>query len=439
MIRVRFAPSPTGHLHIGGLRGALFNYIFAKQNNGKFLLRIEDTDLLRSKEEYTQAIIDAFDWCNIKSDEELVYQSKRLKLYQQYIDILLKNDKAYWIEEPNEEGILGKVLKCRVNKENDFIEFNDIIRGIIKFPISEIEDFIIVRSDGMPLYNFVVVVDDIEMQISHIIRGEEHLSNTPKQIILYNAFSSKIPQFAHLPLILGTDGKKLSKRDAATAVIDYKYLGFLPEALCAYLIRLGWSHGDQEIFTFDELYKLFDLSKVHSAGAMFDYNKLLWTNSIFIKKEDNNKLLLLCKSLKNEDLFKKWNDEKICKLINIYKDRSETLIMLIENINKVYTIADNINEELVEINFKNIKEKIEKILIDFIEELNYIEILNSNSLKILFTNISKKNALELNDLFKLIRYALLNEISSPSIYTIIEVLEKEDIINRIKLFLQKFN
>lgn len=439
MIRVRFAPSPTGYLHIGGLRGALFNYIFAKQNNGKFLLRIEDTDLIRSKDEYTKAIIKAFNWCNIESDEPLIYQSKRLELYKKYIDILLKNDKAYWIKEPNEEGVLGEVLKCRVNKENEFIEFNDIIRGSIRFPITEIEDFIIVRSDGMPLYNFVVVVDDIEMQISHIIRGEEHLSNTPRQIILYNAFQSIIPQFAHLPLILGTDGKKLSKRDAATAVIDYKYLGFLPEALCAYLIRLGWSYSNQEIFTFEELYKLFDLSKVHSAGAMFDYNKLLWTNSVFIKREDNLRLLLLCKSLNNEDLCAKWNNEKICKLINIYKDRSETLIVLIENLNKVYKITNNINKELIKLNFNHIQEKIINILKDFIEELNFIEILNNYSLKILFTNIAKKNEIELNDLFKLIRYSLLNEISSPSIYTIIEVLEKEDIINRIELFLQKFN
>lgn len=432
-IRVRFAPSPTGNLHIGGLRAALFNHIFARQQNGKFIIRIEDTDFSRNKEEYTKAIIDAFEWCNIRSDEPLVYQSQRIDIYNKYIENIVNNGFAYWVDEPNEEGIIGKVLKLKVDKKREFIEFNDIIRGKIQFSTKEIDDFIIVRSDKTPLYNLVVVIDDIEMQISHIIRGEEHLPNTPKQILLYEAFGIEIPKFAHLPLILSPEGKKLSKRDAATSVIDYKKMGFLPDALCMYLIRLGWAYKDQEIFTFEELLKYFDLSNVHSAGAMFDFKKLLWMNSVYIKKENSKKLLNLCKEFEF-NLCNDWTEENKIKCIDLFKDRSESIIQLKDFLKNIY--KSSIEYDLNILN--EIKKEIEDIKLK--EILNYllIEIENknfaSNQIKEKINNISSNFKLEMPVIFKLLRFILLGITASPSIYTIIDILGKDELINRLNNF-----
>lgn len=427
MVRVRFAPSPTGHLHIGGLRAALFNYYFAKKNNGKFVIRIEDTDVERNKQEYTTAILNAFDWCHIESDEPILYQSERKKIYDKYIDILLKNNTAYYFEECNEEGILTKVIKCRVNKNNSHIVFNDIIRGEVAFPTSEIDDFIIVRSDGTPLYNLVVVIDDIEMNITHIVRGEEHLSNTPKQLILYEAFLKTPPQFAHLPLILGPDRKKLSKRDAATSVMDYQKEGFLPEALCMYLMRLGWAYKDQEIFTYEELLSYFRLEDIHHGGAIFDRQKLLSMNNIYIK---NTNIEILYKYIAKWDSFFQEIDteEQNKKIITLYQSRATLLTDFKEAILRI-KIRPQWKHQDIEV--LQIRQEILKNIINSI----YQCLEDTNFSYDTFLKSSLLNSYEKPLLYKSLRYALIGVFESPSIVEIMKIIEKKEIKARLENFL----
>src|ERR1700733_99493 len=294
-VRVRFAPSPTGHLHIGGMRSAIFNWLFARHNNGSFLLRIEDTDRERSKQEYTDSILASFAWMRIDWDEPVVIQSERAKRHQEVAQKLYAQGKAYYcICTPEQvqdrlaaqsgfdinfmkyDGLCRNAshtkgaLRFKIPDDITEVTFHDLIRDTITIGIDQLDDFILVRSDGTPMYNFVVVVDDADMKISHVIRGEEHIANTPKQILLYQACGFPLPYFAHLPMILGPDGNKLSKRDAATGVFEYKQLGYIPDPLFNYLVRLGWSHGDQEIFTREEVIQFFDLAHVGKKGAIFD-------------------------------------------------------------------------------------------------------------------------------------------------------------------------
>lgn len=420
-IKVRFAPSPTGHLHIGGLRAALFNYYFAKQNNGQFVIRIEDTDHERNKEEYTKAILDSFDWCDIKSDEEIVYQSKRNHIYQKYINILLHSGAAYYSEEKDEEGNISKVIKCKVEKFFSHITFHDIIRGNISFPITEFDDFIIVRSDGSPLYNLVVVIDDIEMKISHIIRGEEHLPNTPKQIILYQAFKAKIPFFAHLPLILGTDRKKLSKRDAATAVIDYKNEGIFSEALCMYLLRLGWAYKDQEIFTKEEIFKYFKLEDIHLSGAIFDNQKLLSINQYYIKKKSNEdlyKAMIVLFAESKEYLFDENKDKKI---IALYKERISTLKELAMICNH---IKKNPHYQIISYEEKKIFNHIITLFIHYFKE--------DQTINNIISLIEKIDNYKKHEIYTALRYAILGKLESPSILKIIDIFSKEELLVRLE-------
>lgn len=322
-VRVRFAPSPTGNLHIGGLRTTIFNWLFARHNNGKFLIRIEDTDPERSKPEYTESILETFAWMDITSDEPIVIQSERLPEHRRVAEQLIAQAKAYRcfcsqeevIERhkqkvgaddlfikydgkcKNKKVIEGDLLRPHVIRfalpyKKGAITWLDLIRGEVTFDADQLDDFIIVRSDGMPMYNFVVVIDDAFMKISHVIRGEEHISNTPKQILLYQACGYALPQFAHLSMILGPSGEKLSKRDGAVSVLEYKKMGYLPDALFNYLVRLGWAHGDQEVFTRDELIKFFTLEAVNKKGAIFDPQKLDWMNGVYIRALSDHELLM---------------------------------------------------------------------------------------------------------------------------------------------------
>ena len=303
MVRVRFAPSPTGHLHIGGLRTALFNWLFARHNGGAYLLRIEDTDVSRDKAEYVDSIFGSFAWTGIMPDEQPVIQSTRIAEHQQVIEQLISQKKAYkcycapddHVRRLQARGIDTLFVKydsyCRIRSASpddthkpyavrfaiavgrESVIFDDLIRGRVEIPIDQLDDFVLARSAGGPMYNFVVVVDDAFMRISHIIRAEEHLVNTPKQILLYEACNYPIPQFAHVPLILGPSGDKLSKRDGAVSVLEYRQAGYLPAALINYLARLGWAHGDQEIFSVDELVNCFSLEAIGKKGAIFDPQK----------------------------------------------------------------------------------------------------------------------------------------------------------------------
>jgi glutamyl-tRNA synthetase len=312
MVRTRFAPSPTGFLHIGGARTALYCWLFARKKQGAFILRIEDTDLLRGTPESVQAILDGIDWLNLHYDEGPIYQSHRFDRYREVIEKMLADGTAYRcycskerLEDLRKEQMTRKEKPrydglCRLSQPREagpfvvrfknplegVVQFDDLIRGKLTFANAELDDLIIARSDGVPTYNFTVVVDDWDMLITHVIRGDDHINNTPRQINILKALGATPPLYAHVPMILGSDGKRLSKRHGAVSVMQYREEGFLPEALINYLVRLGWSHGDQEIFTIDELIDYFEITDINRAPAAFNQEKLLWLNQHYIKTSD---------------------------------------------------------------------------------------------------------------------------------------------------------
>lgn len=316
MIKVRFAPSPTGYLHIGGARTALFNWMYAKSQNGKFVLRIEDTDLNRSGPEFVDEILESMKWLGFDWDE-LYYQSKRFDLYRDYAKNLLKEGKAY------EDGP-AIILKMPQRE----VKLYDIIRGEITFDTSTIKDQVLIKSDGSPTYSFACVLDDALMEITHVIRGEDHISNTPKQIVMYEELGFKVPKFAHLPLIMGEDGGRLSKRTGAVAVSDYKKMGFLPESVVNYLMLLGWSPGNnQEIISMNNAVKSFSIKKINKTAAVFSLDKLTWVNQEYIKNKDPQDVLdavtLFMKEKGiNTEIFDK---DFLLKTVKLFQKRIPTL------------------------------------------------------------------------------------------------------------------
>lgn len=313
-VRTRFAPSPTGYLHIGGARTALYCWLESRRRGGEFVLRIEDTDRERSTQEAVQAILDGMQWLGLGHDEGPYYQTRRMDRYREVADQLLREGKAYYAYETKEEieamrnaameaGIKpryngyyrdrneplrddpNRVIRFR-NPSTGSVVFDDKVKGRIEWSNEELDDLVIFRSDGFPTYNFAVVVDDIDMGITEVIRGDDHVNNTPRQINIYKALGAPVPEFAHLPMILGPDGQKLSKRHGAVSVMQYRDDGFLPHALLNYLVRLGWSHGDQEIFSVDDMKTLFDVADVNKAASRFDVTKLSWLNQHYLKHDD---------------------------------------------------------------------------------------------------------------------------------------------------------
>src|SRR5881296_4007276 len=314
-VRVRFAPSPTGYLHVGGARTALFNWLFARHTGGKFLLRIEDTDRERSSDEHTRVILDGLGWLGLDWDEEPVFQGARLKRHQEVADKLLSENKAY-----TDEG----AIRLRVPPGE--IAWNDAVHGPISFQGEDIKDFVILRSDRTPLYNHAVVVDDLDMRITHVLRGADHISNTPKQIALYQALGAPLPVFAHVPMINGPDGKKLSKRHGATAVGDYQHLGILPAALRNFLALLGWSPGgDKEIMTLDEMVRLFSFEGIQEKAAIFDMTKLEWMNGQYLSMTPAEELYPLV-APQLAQLGVNGNREAVLKAIAAVKTRSRTTL-----------------------------------------------------------------------------------------------------------------
>src|SRR5713101_4297747 len=313
--RVRFAPSPTGYLHVGGARTALFNWLYARHEGGKFLLRIEDTDKARSTDEHTRVILDGLTWLGLAWDEELVFQGARVKRHQEVADRLLAEGKAYM-----EEG----AIRFRVPPGE--IAWEDAVHGRISFQGADIKDFIILRSDRTPIYNLAVVVDDLDMRITHVLRGDDHISNTPKQIALYRALGAPLPVFGHVPMINGPDGKKLSKRHGATAVGDYQHLGILPAAMRNFLALLGWSPGgDREIMTLQEMIDLFSLEGIQSKAAIFDTTKLEWMNGQYLSATSAEELYPLVQP-QLERLGLNGNRDAVLKAISAVKTRSRTTL-----------------------------------------------------------------------------------------------------------------
>ena len=458
MAITRFAPSPTGYLHIGGLRTALYSYLWAKKTNGEFKLRIEDTDNSRNNEDAVKAILEAFQWVGMPSDSEIQYQSKRMDIYKKNIDQLLQEGKAYKCymskeqlaalresqekakQTPRYDGTwrpeegktlpaipenIDPVIRIKAPLEGSY-EFVDGVKGAMKFEANQVDDYIIARADGTPTYNFVVAIDDHLMGITDVLRGDDHLANTPKQILVYNLLGFEVPKFYHMPMINNPQGKKLSKRDGAMDVMQYKRDGYLPEALLNFLVRLGWSNGDQEIFSMDEMLELFDPNNINKSASAYNTEKLNWLNAEYIKKTPNEKLVEL---LKDFDLDLSDVDKKD-ELLDLSKQRANTLIELKD-------AALNILNKPQSYEKKGSKKFIKEGTIDMLN--NYISLLEKHkdtlnsvdAIEAITKPFIVENELKFPQLFQPIRIALTGGTQAPSVYDIINVLGVDETISRL--------
>jgi glutamyl-tRNA synthetase len=368
-VRTRFAPSPTGYLHIGGARTALFSWAYARRHGGQFILRIEDTDLERSTEQSVQAILEAMSWLGLAWDEGPYFQMQRLARYKEVADQLIAAGHAYYDymsreelealrkqqlekgEKPRYDGrwrperAKGKpipkdvkpVVRFRTPEEGE-VGWNDLVKGPIAFPNAELDDLVLLRADGVPTYNFGVVVDDLDMDITHVIRGDDHVNNTPRQIHIFNALRKPLPQFGHVPMILGADGERLSKRHGATSVVEYRTLGYLPEALLNYLARLGWSHGDEELFEVKRFVEWFDLQHVSRSPAQFNPEKLAWINQQYIKSAADARLAALVEPELRKRGAQPGGGPSLDKVVNLLKDRANSLLQLADEAMLFYAV-----------------------------------------------------------------------------------------------------
>ena len=457
MIVTRFAPSPTGFLHVGGLRTALYNYLYARKNGGKFLLRIEDTDLARNSDAAVEAIKEAFDWCGLEYDGEVEFQSRRTEIYKKYINELLESGKAYKCYMSKDElDALRKEQEARKERPKydgryrDFtgtppegiepviriksplsgkIEFDDGIKGHISFEAADIlDDFIIARSDGSPTYNFTVVIDDALMGVSDVIRGDDHLSNTPKQIILYDALGFKVPKFYHVAMINGSDGSKLSKRHGATDVMEYKRMGYLPQALLNFLVRLGWGHGDDEIFSMSDMLRLFDPKDINKSASTYNLSKLEWLNAYYIKNSGFYELA-------DEMLFFGIDFRALPKgelLMSLLQERAKTLLDIKAGVELIVNAPSSYDEKAMK-KFVNDESKalLAQYLAEFKEGLE-----NTSEFEHFTMEFLNSKGKTLKDLAQNVRIALTGGSVSPGIFEMMEVLGASEVKKRILEFLK---
>lgn len=461
-IRVRFAPSPTGHLHVGGARQAIFNWLVAKSMGGKFLLRIEDTDKERSKVEFSDSIIKAMTWLGITIDEEVVVQSDNQSHHNQVALDLIKKDLAYKcycsIDELNElrensEAINFKypgtcrsldknvevnksfVVRFKLPKLSRYQTFVDCIKGEITVESHIFDDFVILKNDSVPTYNFAVVLDDISMRISHVLRGEEHIINTFRQKFLYDSLGIEAPTFGHTPMILGPNGEKLSKRHGATAVIDYKLMGVLPEALFNYLVRLGWSHGDQEVFSKEELCKLFSIDAIGTKNGIFDINKLMWLNGVYLKKLTLDEFFSHLDGIDfvdKEFIEQSASKDKLEKLLELYKPRATNLIELLSQVKTCLLTSRSISEE----SFKSLSEDTKKLLAVFLTQAVNLEVFSSQTLMALAKQITSEVGKTIPELAKPLRFILSGYEEGASAFGLCEIFGTSK-LNLILNFLMK--
>mgnify|MGYP001259933724 FL=1 len=456
--RVRFAPSPTGQLHLGGARTALFNYLFAKRSKGKFLLRIEDTDRERSRHEYVEQILDSLSWLGLDCDDEPIFQSSRSDRYSEIVERLLANRTAYRCFATEKE--LNKIREetktylypglWRDRSENEVqskmdagesftvrlrtplsgsTSFIDQIYNKIETPNKEIDDFVIARSDSSPVYNLVVAVDDHDMGITHVIRGEDHVSNTPKQIMIYEALNWNLPSFAHLPMILGPDKKRLSKRHGATGVQAFREQGYLPEALNNYLALIGWNPGtDQEMFNMEELAETFDLCKVNKKSAVFDEKKLNWISGHHLMFRSNKDILDNVRSLIPE-WGKTESDVYVMKVIDQLKVRSKTLIQLAEQSKYFFTDPESIDEEA---KMKSWKDNTRELLATYFKHISELDDWDQNSLESLLRTVANDAGVGAGKIIHPVRLALSGITHGPSLFIMMELLGKERCTHRIR-------
>ena len=460
LVRTRFAPSPTGFLHVGGVRTAFFAWLYARHHRGEFILRIEDTDRDRSTEDSVQAILDGMDWLGLDYDQGPFYQSDRYERYHAVVAQLLAQGSAYRCsctkerlealraaqlaakEKPRYDGHcryknLGETESAQVirfkNPDSGEVSFKDEVYGEIKVANAELDDLILLRSDGHPTYNFAVVIDDWDMQISHVIRGDDHINNTPKQINLYRALRAEIPIFAHLPMILGDDGKRLSKRHGAVSILQFKDEGFLAESLLNYLVRLGWSHGDQEIFSLDEMIRHFDLRHISRSASSFNYDKLSWLNQHYQKTlTPKNVAVSLAWHFKQQNIDQSAGPS-LTKLIAVQAGRYKTLVELCEHSRYFYENDIKYDDDACK---KHLRPVILEPLQALYARLSELCDWQEHSLHQCIDTVSAEFGLNMGKIAQPLRVAITGSGISPSIDTTLVLLGKDHSLARLKYGLE---
>jgi glutamyl-tRNA synthetase len=454
MVRTRFAPSPTGYLHIGGARTALFSWAFARRHGGKFILRIEDTDLERSTAQSTQAILDGMAWLGLDYDEGPFYQMQRLERYHEAAEQLLNSGDAYYCYCSREEldamrerqraaGLKPRydgrwrdsketppagvkpVVRLK-NPVDGVVAFNDLVKGEITVANSELDDLVLLRADGVPTYNFGVVIDDLDMDITHVIRGDDHVNNTPRQINILRALRAPTPQYAHVPMILGADGERLSKRHGAVSVMQYHEDGYLPEALINYLARLGWSHGDEEIFSREQLVEWFDLAAINRSPAKFNPEKLQWLNQQYLKNADGGRLAELVKPFLEADGCNMAAGPDLAKVANLLKERVSTVAELADA--AVYFFRPLEPSEELKTQYFTAEAK--PAILDLRNRLALIE-WESNAIQGAIKGATTAHGLKLSKVAMPLRVMVTGEAQTPAINVVLELLGREETFKRM--------
>lgn len=453
MVRTRFAPSPTGFLHIGGARTALFSWAYARKNNGKFILRVEDTDLERSTQESVDSILQAMDWLSLGYDEGPYFQTRRMERYKEVIRQMLVEGTAYHCycskeeldtmrEEQRLKGEKPRYdMRCRHNHNprpgiNPVVRFknpvegsvvwDDMVKGRIEISNNELDDLIIARSDGTPTYNFCVVVDDLDMQITHVTRGDDHVNNTPRQINILKALGAELPQYAHVPMILRDDGQKMSKRKDPVSVIQYREMGILPEALLNYLARLCWGHGDDEIFSIEQFVEWFDLSDISPSPARFDIKKLYWVNAQHIKNSTADHLIqLISPQLIASGI--NYDDLDLSTIVDLVKSRVDNLNGLLAEVEYFYHPLAISTEDAN----KHLTAEAMQILGKFAMAIDKINEWTLDNIKALIKEFCSTNSLKMPQLGMPLRLKLCGTTQTPSFDTVMYILGKNNVLSRI--------
>lgn len=462
-IRTRFAPSPTGYLHVGGARTALFSWLYARKHGGRFVLRIEDTDLERSTAESVQAILDGMSWLGLDYDEGPFYQTQRFDRYKEIIQQLLEQGDAYYCycskdeleemreqqrankEKPRYDGRCRKLTEPKPgvepvirfkNPTTGSVIVRDMIRGNVEFKNAELDDLIIARPDGTPTYNLTVVVDDMDMQMTHVIRGDDHLNNSPRQINIFKALGAEPPKFAHVPMILGDDGARLSKRHGAVGVMSYRDQGYLPEALLNYLVRLGWSHGDQEIFSIQEMIELFDIEDVNKAASSFNTEKLLWLNQQYIKNSTPTHIadhLAWHMQQHNVDISVGPSLEKIAVL---YQERAKTLVEMAESSLFFYNKVSSFDEKAAK---KNLNQASLPLLQNMQSRLSALSEWLAEPIHTEIKVCADMHEVGMGKVAQPIRVAITGNTVSPSLDVTLELLGRERTLAAIEFAIDWIN
>jgi glutamyl-tRNA synthetase len=461
-VRTRFAPSPTGYLHIGGARTALFSWAYARHHGGTFVLRVEDTDLERSTQASVAAIIDGMRWLGIDWDEGPFFQMQRLARYKEVAEQLIRAGHAYYDYMTREElEALRKEQTARGEKpkydgrwrperakarglvppkdrppvvrfrtpEDGTVGWNDLVKGPIEFPNSELDDLVLLRADGVPTYNYGVVVDDIDMGITHVIRGDDHVNNTPRQIHIFNALGATLPQFGHVPMILGADGERLSKRHGAVSVMQYKDEGYLPEALLNYLARLGWSHGDDEIFSMRQFIEWFDLAHVSRSPAQFNPEKLAWINQQYLKQADDARLAELVEPVLRSRGAQAAGGPPLVRVIALLKDRASTLAQLADEAMLFYAVE-------VDPGTPDWDESVAKALRMLKARLTTAR-WDRAALGETIKEVVKSSGLKMPQVAMPLRRLVTGRTQTPSIDAVLELLGRETVLHRLTTYLDE--